>query len=331
LPKMPAPGGVNANLFALLDDDDDDETPVPQQKAKEPKPTKAKVEEPKKPERKGKGDNDRRPRGGKGDRSGEKSHEAYDGADKPQKPGDHEGRGKGARRRYDDSSGESRGKGKGKGRGGRREYDRHSSTGRGKGESRDGRGANRGWGEQTEGQTETETDKPEQEKTQETEAPAPVPEPEEEDNTMTLEEYMKQQSEKNASLPSFNERKIEDSGEGFKVNRDTEKSTGSTDELYGMVFHAYDGKDKSQEEKHGREGWVVADDILNIKFAEQNFAPAGGKGDRGGRDDRRGKGGKKGGKAGGNRSNNGGGRKAGGGPQQGKIELDNANMFPSLS
>ena len=58
---------------------------------------------------------------------------------------------------------------------------------------------------------------------------------------------MKVEAERKAStLPKLKEsRKIEDSGEGFKT---TENPTGEEDELYGMIFHAYDGKVKHHSE-----------------------------------------------------------------------------------
>jgi hypothetical protein len=328
---MPAPGGVNSNLFALLDDEDNDEDTTPVQKAPAKPAPKAKSEEQPK-----KADNRERKQGGKGgdNRRGGKDRndnhqDAYDGSDKPIKPSEGEGRGKGNRRRYDDGE---RGKGKGKGGNRRgREFDRHlSGTGRGKGEqARDGRGKYN-WGEKTEGVAENaagSADADVENKAPE-EAPAPEPE-EEEENTMTLEEYMKAQSEKGRVGPVLEERHVEDKKEGFKYDRGAHGA--DEDSMYGMIFHEYDGKHHGKDEKHEREGWVTADDVLNLKFADHNSG--GGKGDRGDRRSKGKKGGDRGGKGGdragrGPRGGGGGGRPQ---VQQGKIELEDTNAFPSLA
>lgn len=328
---MPAPGGVNSNLFALLDDDDNEDDAAPVQKAPAANKPAAKKHEdqPKKTEpreRKGKGGDDRRPRG-KNDRNDDHSG-TYDGSDKPMKPSDGEGRGKGNRRRYDGEGGERKGKGKGARRG--REFDRHvSGTGRGKGEqAREGRGRGN-WGQAGDEGTAVPTEGATEETTTE-KAPEVEPEPEEEENTMTLDEYMASLSAKGPVGGKLEERHIEDNGEGFKVDREADNA-GADDGMYGMIFHAYDGKNRDKTGKNEREGWVTADDVLNMKFTDPNAALGGGKGDR----DRRGKGGgKKGGGGKGNdrasRQNRGGGAR----PvqqQQGKIELEDTNAFPSLA
>lgn len=333
---MPAPGGVNSNLFALLDDDDNDEDAAPVQKAPAAKPAAKKHEEqPKKAEpreRKGKGGDDRRPRGGKGDRNDAPSG-TYDGSDKPNKPSAGEGRGKGNRRRYDEG-GERKGKGKGERRG--REFDRHvSGTGRGKGEqAREGRGRGN-WGQAgDQGTTEAPAEGAATEETTGETAVAPVVE-EEEENTMTMDEYMASLSGKAPVGGKLEERRIDDSGEGFKVERDNEADAGGSDDMYGMIFHAYDGQHKNKGEKAEREGWVTADDVLNMKFVDPNAGQMQGGGGKGGDRDRRGgKGGKKGGSKGGDR---GGARQGGAARQarpvqeQGKIELEDTNAFPSLA
>ena len=54
---------------------------------------------------------------------------------------------------------------------------------------------------------------------------------------------MAAQKSKKSNLPQLNERKISSSEEptGFNGDRDADKA-GAGDELYGMIFHAYDGK-----------------------------------------------------------------------------------------
>ena len=204
-PKMPAPGGVNANLFALLDDDDDDtenkviaptlrgvapisghtapghalapfehafavavalcsslksvslrQAPA-QKQAKQPETEKkGPPKEPKEraPKKEGGKGGDRRPREwppspgavlsrnllttrpthaylsmrSTGNNRGDENSAPYDGSDKPQKPGDGEGR-KGGRRRDEEGAGRKGRKGGGKGD----RFDRRSGTGRGKG------------------------------------------------------------------------------------------------------------------------------------------------------------------------------------------------------
>ena len=76
---------------------------------------------------------------------------------------------------------------------------------------------------------------------------------------------------------------------------------------------------KNHDEKEEREGWVVADTVLNMKFVDPNAGKGG--------DGR--KGGKKGGRN--DRSNDRGGRGKGQSrPHQGKIELSDTQAFPSL-
>jgi plasminogen activator inhibitor 1 RNA-binding protein len=269
---------VNANLFALLDDDDDDNAAAPAQKqapAKKSQPkSEDQVSKPNKERKQGKGDNRR----GKG---GERDDSAYDGSDKPTKPGDGEGR-KGGRKggRRDDN-----GKGKGKGN---REFDRRSGTGRGKGEAREGRGKYN-WGDKTDYKP-TEGAEPAAEGA---EAPAAEPEPEpvveEEDNTMSLDEYMAAQKAKaNSGLPQLKgERKVEKmDGKAF-----TREGNGSEDEAFGMIFKDYDGKHGKHDAKEKREGWVAADNVLNLRFADHSSddRPSKGKG-KGDRGDRGGKG-----------------------------------------
>jgi plasminogen activator inhibitor 1 RNA-binding protein len=317
---MPAPGGVNANLFALLDDDENDENDTPVQKAPAAKPQKAPKED--KP-KEGKGErkkDDRRPRN-KGGSNQEHSNVPYDGNDKPDKPSEGEGRGKGRGRRYE---GDDRRKGKGKGEGRGRNFDRQSGTGRGKGEAREGRGKFN-WGEKGDQGTEATEGAPP--KTEGEAAPEPEPEPEEEENTMTLDEYM---ASKKSGFPAKKQpRKLEstEAPAGVRVDRNAD-GAGKTDEMYGMIFKAYDGKIDDRDAKEAREGWVNTDEVFNVKFADPNQGggDSRGKGDRG---DRR-KGGKgakgkdRGGRGGGNQQRR---------PQQqqGKIELEDTNAFPTLA
>jgi len=304
---------VNANLFALLDDDDDDQAPA--QKAPAQKKAQPKAEEPKaKPAGKG---NAQRNNRGKGEPRDEST---YDGGDKPQKPGDNESRkgGKGSRRR-DDS-------GKGKGKGGPREYDRRSQDGRkgGKGgEAREGRGKYN-WGEKTdykptegaEGAAPAEG----------AEAPAVEAEPEpveEEEVTMSLDEYMAAQNSKLAALPQLKaERKVDNSAGGIEFSRD---QGGKEDEELGMIFKSYDGKRTKGDGKAEREGWVNADNVMNLKFADNSSSD---------RDDRPSKGKGKGERREGGKGKGDGGR----GPKKASRPsgpgfsqaLDDNSAFPTL-
>lgn len=127
--------------------------------------------------------------------------------------------------------------------------------------------------------------------------------------------------------PVLNERKLDskEKPDGFQATRD---KGGKEDALAGMIFADYNGKKDEREEKHEREGWVVADDVLNIKFADPN-KDSGKGGDRG---DRRGKGkGKGGGKGDSVRGGRGAPRNSRPQQQGGKIELDDTNAFPSLA
>lgn len=329
--NMPPPSGVN-NIFSLLDEDDNEAddgfTVVP---AKAAKPAKVEEHAKTQPPRERKSKPERPPRG-KGDKRREERD--YDGSDKPEKPEGGENRkgGKGERRERGEGKGDRKGSGR-KGSG-RREFDRHSGTGRGKGEPREGRGKFN-WGEKAdgaeqtaEGDAETENKPPRRERAERRDdngaAPAPAEEEEEEENTMTFEEYMKAQADKNKVGPVLNERVVENSGEGFLFSRG--EADGHEDVMYGMAFHDYDGKEKHHEDKEAREGWVDADSVFNLKFVDPNS----GKGD-----DRRGKGGKKGGKGARDDRSGRGPRQA---PparpqqqqQQGKIELDDTSAFPSL-
>lgn len=305
---MPAPSGVN-NIFSLLDEDDnenDDGFTVVAKTAK-PAAKPAKAEEAKTQPRERKSKTERPPRGEKGgDRRGPR---AYDGEDKPTKPESEEGRKGGKGRDRGDRAG------KGGKKGGRREFDRHSGTGRGKGSSRDGHGKYN-WGEKTDGAQEENADGADNENKAPAEAPPVEIEEEEEDNTMSFEEYMKAKAEQKSVGPKLNVRTVENKDEGFEYKRGGD---GSEDAQAGLFFHDYDGKDKSHEEKEAREGWVVADAVLNMKFVDPNAgAPSGS----------RGKGGKKGGRN--DRNDRGGRGKGQSRPQQGKIELSDTQAFPSL-
>jgi len=305
---MPAPSGVN-NIFSLLDEDDNenDDGFTVVAKAAKPASKPAKAEEAKTQAPRERKKTERPPRGEKG---GNRRDRGYDGEDKPSKPESEEGR-KGGK-------GRDRGSKGGK-KGGRREFDRHSGTGRGKGSSREGHGKFN-WGEKTDGAQEQTEDGAENENKPPAEAPVVEIEEEEEDNTMSFEEYMKAKADQKSVGPKLQVRQVEAKDEGFEYKRGGD---GSEDAQAGLFFHDYDGKDKSHDEKEAREGWVVADSILNMKFVDPNAGA--GKGDRGS------KGGKKGG-ARNDRSNDRGGRGKGQGqrPQQGKIELNDTQAFPSL-
>jgi plasminogen activator inhibitor 1 RNA-binding protein len=305
---MPVPSGVN-NIFSLLDEDDnenDDGFTVVAKTAK-PAAKPAKAEEAKTQPRERKSKTERPPRGEKGgDRRGPR---VYDGEDKPTKPESEEGR-KGGK-------GRDRGSKGGK-KGGRREYDRHSGTGRGKGSSREGAGKFN-WGEKTDGAQEQIADAADNENKAPADAPPVEVEEEEEDNSMSFDEYMKAKAGKKTVGGALNLRKIEESEgpTGVEYKRDGD---GRDDAMAGIVFNdSYDGKVKNHDEKEEREGWVVADAILNMKFVDPNAGKGG--------DGR--KGGKKGGRN--DRSNDRGGRGKGQSrPHQGKIELSDTQAFPSL-
>lgn len=306
MPAMPAPSGVN-NIFALLDDDDNenDDGFTVVSKAAKPAAKPAKAEEAKtQAPRERKQKTERPPRGEKG---GPRRDRAYDGEDKPSKPESDEGRkgGKGRDRA-----------GKGGKKGGRREFDRHSGSGRGKGSSRDGAGKFN-WGEKTDGAQEQTGDVADNENKAPADAPPVEIEEEEEDNSMSFDEYMKAKAEKKTVGGKLEIRKVEDKKEGFEYKRGGD---GSEDAMAGIVFNdSYDGKNKNHDDKEAREGWVVADAILNMKFVDPNAGKGG--------DGR--KGGKKGGRT--DRSNDRGGRGKGQSrPQQGKIELSDTQAFPSL-
>jgi len=303
---MPAPSGVN-NIFALLDDDDnenDDGFTVVSKTAK-PAAKPAKAEEAKtQAPRDRKQKTERAPRGEKGG-----SRRDYE--DKPTKPESDEGRkgGKGRDRA-----------GKGGKKGGRREFDRHSQTGRGKGSSREGAGKFN-WGEKTDGAQEQTGDAAENEN-KVVDAP-PVDIEEEEDNSVSFDDYMKAKAAKAPIGGKLEIRKVDDKQEGFEYKRGGD---GGEDAMAGILFNdSYDGKNKNHDDKEEREGWVVADAVLNMKFVDPNAGK--------GKDS--GKGGKKGG-ARNDRSNDRGGRGGSKGgqtqtrPQQGKIELSDTQAFPSL-
>jgi len=330
------------NIFSLLDDDDneaDDGFTVVQhaQKTSKPAAKADKTEEQTKsqPARERKPKSERPPRGKGGDKR--RNEEGYDGSDKAEKPDTNESRkgGKGRERgergeRGESSKGERRSKGKGSRQ---REFDRHvSGTGRGKGVAREGHGKYN-WGDKTdgaeqpaEGDADAENKPPRRERgprAQPAEPEQPVEEEEEEESTISFEDYMKAQAEKNHVGPVLEERKVASSEEGFLHTRD--HGDGSEDQMYGMAFHEYSGKSKHQEEKEAREGWVNADSVINLKFVDPN---SGGKGDR---DDRRGKGGKRGGKGRDDARGGRGGNSRAPRAQQGKIELDDTSAFPSLA
>lgn len=322
--NMPPPSGVN-NIFALLDEEDNEadgftvvQKTKPEKKTEKPEESKS---QPAREQRKPK----ERTRGGKGDKR--RSEDGYDGSDKAEKPDANETRKGGKGRDRGDGKGERRSKGKGS----RREFDRHSGSGRGKGESRGGHGKYN-WGDKADGaepagdDAESENKPPRRERAPREPRAEDAEEPEveeEEEDTISFEDYMKAQAGKNKVGPAFEERKVAGSDEGFVRNRDG--GDGHDDRMYGMAFHEYSGKTKKMEDKEAREGWVNADSVFNLKFVDPNSG--GGKGDR---DDRRGKGGKKGGK-GRDDSRSGRGNSRGSRPQQGKIELDDASAFPSLS
>lgn len=159
------------------------------------------------------------------------------------------------------------------------------------------------------------------------------PEPvEEEEVTMGLDEYMAQQKAANAAaLPQLGAaRKVAAApADGVEFHRD---QGGTEDDKFGMIFSDYNGKRTKGDGKEEKEGWVNADNVLNLKFADkqQEDRGKGGKGKGGDRDDDRptrfvpqkekgGKGGK-------------GGKPAGRGKQGPGFStgLDDNSAFPSL-
>lgn len=302
------------NMFALLNSSDsDDEAPKKQQA----KPAAAApAAKPAKTERKPRNDRrDDRPRA-----EGE-GRQNYDG-DKNNSNDRREG-GKGGRREYNDRSkgkGENRGKGGSRGDSGR-EYPRRSGTGRGREGSRQGSGKYN-WGKDTDGAAApTETAEPvegAEPAADGAEAPAPEVIVEEEDTTIGFDEWEKAQAEKMAALNSLNtyhEHTVE-------VDDDVcEKEEKAIEDEYECMFHTRDWSKKDHGRKQARDGYKQADQVLNLKFVDENADSGKGKGS--GKGDRRQ--GAKGGR----------GPKGGrdfAGQQQGKsIDLSNDSAFPTLA
>merc|ERR1719313_344708 len=295
-------------MFALLNSSDsDDEAPKKQQA----KPAAAPAAKPAKTERKPR--NDRRDDRPRAEGEGEKNN-SNDRNDR------REG-GKGGRREYNDRSkgkGENRGKGGSRGDSGR-DYPRRSGTGRGREGSRQGSGKYN-WGKDTYGAAPA-TEAPEPVEGAEpaaegAEAPAPEVVVEEEDTTIGFDEWEKAQAEKMAALNSLNtyhERVVE-------VDDDVqEKAEDAVEGEYECMFHTRDWSKKDHGRKQAREGYKQADQVLNLKFVDENADSGKGKGS--GKGDRR-----QGAKGRGQK----GGRDFA--AQQGKsVDLSNESAFPTLA
>lgn len=291
------------NPFALLDEDgsDDETTKVQSKPAPAPAPAAQKPKQERKP---------RAPR--------EDSRPSYD--DKGAHPERQSGKGGDNRRS---------GKGKGNRKGDRassgdsgRDYPRRSGTGRGREVSKQG-GGKYGWGK------EGDQSAPDAEKKEGVEAaPAEQTEPEQvieeepEEDNMSLEEYEKLQAEKLADLNNLN------AGRGGRVvERDDSLNVLERDEVedqYSCMFHD-PTKEKKHHSKKGRSGAKQADQVLNLKYVDEDSSSGHkGKGDRrGGKGDGRsqGKGDRRGPK-GGNANHS--------KPAGSNIDLSNNQAFPTL-
>lgn len=278
----------STNMFALLNDSDSDDgeaRPAPAQKA-QPAAQPERKKAPKAQERKPPRNNDRAPRAERDDRP-------YDGSDKIQNPAnDRREGGKGKR-----EGGKGR-KGKGESRGDSgREYPRRSGTGRGRENQRQGSGKYN-WGKDTDqNQSTTEAAEPVEgeEAAGEAEAPA-IEEPvvvEEEDTTIGFDEWEKAQAQKMAELNSLNnygEREVAEVADDAQEVQEV-----AIEDEYLCMFHDPTKSKKDFGRKQAREGYKQADQVLNLKFVDEESAgkgKGGGKGDRRqtGKGDRRGKG-----------------------------------------
>jgi plasminogen activator inhibitor 1 RNA-binding protein len=292
----------NKNMFALLNDSDSDDDAPKQQKAAAPAPAKQERKPERKPDRKPRND---RPRD-------QEDRGPYDGGDKVLNPADDRKQGKGERR------------GKGKGKGGSRgdsgrEYPRRSGTGRGR-EGNRGGGGKYNWGKDTDTTAAPAAEGAEGAEAAAEAAAAPVVEAEpieEEEPTMSFEEYEKAQADKMAALNSLNKY------EEVTVKADDDvvtKAEESIEDEYACMFHDPSKTKKDYGKKGARDGYKQADQVLNLKFVDENEGGGKGKGGKG--DRRQGGKGRQGGKVMAPRDNTSGGKA--------NIDLSNDMAFPTL-
>jgi hypothetical protein len=284
-------------MFALLNDDSSDDEGPKQVTKSAPAPAPARQE--RKPERK--------PRAPREDRS-TRDNTPYDGGDKVSNPAaDRDRQGKGGR------SGKGKGN-RGKGEGSRgdsgREYPRRSGTGRGRENAKSG-GGKYNWGKE-DGTNQAAADTPTEEVPAEG-APAEETETKEEEEapTLSFEEYEKLQAEKTLNLNSnVEERAVEQDPDAKVLTHE------GIEDQYACMFHDQASKQKHAK-KGARRGAKQADQVLNLKFVDENESSGKGKGNRKG-DGRKGDG-RKGGGQGGKGHNN-----------SKNIDLSNDMAFPTL-
>lgn len=277
-------------MFALLDDDSSDNEEGHKSKAA-PAPAAA-----------NKPSGNKKPRAPREDNRKPRDEAPQDGDRNQGKGGERRERSKGKGRKGGESRGDSG-----------REYPRRSGTGRGRENSRSG-GGKYNWGKEGDQQAPAEPKEGEQ-ATQPEGAAAeaePIIEEEPEEETMSLEEFEKQQAEKLASL------NINTHQETREVEKDPDLVAfehDSVEDQYACMFHD-PTKERQKVSKKGRRGAKQADQVLNLRFDESNDGAGKGKGGKG---DRRGKG-------------DGKGRSGKGGNQSSKsnIDLSNDMAFPTL-
>jgi plasminogen activator inhibitor 1 RNA-binding protein len=214
--------------------------------------------------------------------------------------------------------------GKGKGKGGSRgdsgrEYPRRSGTGRGR-EGNRGGGGKYNWGKDTDTTAAPAAEGAEGAEAAAEAAAAPVVEAEpieEEEPTMSFEEYEKAQADKMAALNSLNKY------EEVTVKADDDvvtKAEESIEDEYACMFHDPSKTKKDYGKKGARDGYKQADQVLNLKFVDENEGGGKGKGGKG--DRRQGGKGRQGGKVMAPRDNTSGGKA--------NIDLSNDMAFPTL-
>lgn len=312
----------NKNMFALLNDGSDDEDNEAPKAAPAKKETKADA-----PSGKPQGDkprNERKPR----NRDDRPARESYESSDKV--PGERGG--KGNRRDYGDRP-ERSGKGKGKGSRGDsgREYPRRSGTGRGRENPRQG-GGKYNWGKDTDGanttgseEAATEGAEPSAER-----AEAPAAEErvvEEEDNSMSYDDYLKAQAAKAAELNGLNKAgdtpSVSDREADVKM-AENDKVEEAVEDEYACMFHGGNKKKKDHGRKQARDGFKQADQVLNLKFVDEDAGASSGKG-KGGKGDRR-----QGGKGDRPRQGGKGDRNDRNSSQKPQVDINSQDSFPTL-
>lgn len=249
----------------------------------------------------------------------------YDGSDKVSNPAadrERQGKGKGERR----SEGKGKGKGASRGDSGR-EFPRRSATGRGRENAKSG-GGKFNWGKD-DAQPAAEGAEPVAEGAENAAPTAQAAEPvvEEEEETMSLDEFEKQQAEK---LDALNLNKCEkkvvvEAADESAILTDAAKKV---EDQYECMFHDSTKNRKDFGRKKGRSGAKQADQVLNLKFVDEN-ADAG-KGGGKGKGERRSKGdGAKGGRA---PAGKGQAPREAQAPREGKpsVDLSNDLAFPTL-